>query len=525
MHETSPDDIADRLNMKGGVNVIVHRLNGKGRREIPVPNDAADFRLYLCTPDFIVACRTQVRLPKPEVSAAAGRRTVLLHVEHIEGLDRLYAVDPARERLCYREAIHITPRKWCVRGPYDTPGANDAVPAELLGICRDVVRRNNAPPAPESEPTGAALSRGHLAYLSLIEGHIATIDRHDAERIDEAEYHFVSLKPVTMKQYSNSNTYALQFTTDHRPPYAMGDYIRLRLDDTDEYEEDLPEHNVNVVGVDEGKVDYVLSIRATRQLNVHGATTGVVYQTRSNITVKKQRDALRSIRQGLSLNPHLLPCIVDGAFRPLGPELPIGDGILLKKAQREVLGRGPASDDIFLVMGPPGTGKTQTITELVRYYKSRRMRVLLTSKNNMAVDNVLIKLKPDADPNDPAALRMVRLGQRRISDDTIEYSIDAQATKLQQQIQERTQGAFEHLRLLSPLWAVAIERVDHLIRLRALMHETLAAAATADAALQALHDGMWEGYASLGPLGDEATTAYARATASGPRRRPRQGIH
>ena len=52
------------------------------------------------------------------------------------------------------------------------------------------------------------------------------------------------------------------------------------------------------------------------------------------------------------------------------------------------------NQNFFLIHGPPGTGKTTVITEIVRHLASRGEKVLITSHTNVAVDNVLENLFP-----------------------------------------------------------------------------------------------------------------------------------
>ena len=51
------------------------------------------------------------------------------------------------------------------------------------------------------------------------------------------------------------------------------------------------------------------------------------------------------------------------------------------------------SEDYTLILGMPGTGKTTTISCLVRLLVTLGRTVLLTSYTHSAVDNILLKLK------------------------------------------------------------------------------------------------------------------------------------
>lgn len=64
----------------------------------------------------------------------------------------------------------------------------------------------------------------------------------------------------------------------------------------------------------------------------------------------------------------------------------------LNQGQQEAVVSALEARDISLIHGPPGTGKTTTVVELIRQAVLRGKKVLLTASSNIAVDNVLEKL-------------------------------------------------------------------------------------------------------------------------------------
>ncbi|AKF04870.1 AAA domain-containing protein [Sandaracinus amylolyticus] len=91
----------------------------------------------------------------------------------------------------------------------------------------------------------------------------------------------------------------------------------------------------------------------------------------------------------------------------------------LEDDQRVAVQRALAARDLSLVLGPPGTGKTRTLTELVRQAVARGERVLVTAASHTAVDNLAERLV-DAGEN------VVRIGHpARVSPAMEERTLDA----------------------------------------------------------------------------------------------------
>ena len=91
----------------------------------------------------------------------------------------------------------------------------------------------------------------------------------------------------------------------------------------------------------------------------------------------------------------------------------------LNDSQRQAVRRAVGTDDVHLIHGPPGTGKTTTAIEILRQCVDRGASVLATAASNTAVDNVVALLaEQGAD--------VVRLGHpARVSSDLQAHTLDA----------------------------------------------------------------------------------------------------
>jgi DNA polymerase III delta prime subunit len=153
-----------------------------------------------------------------------------------------------------------------------------------------------------------------------------------------------------------------------------------------------------------------------------------------------QHQAIETIGEGEAQNPHILPLLVENTYQPYVPvnTMPDSDA-RLNAAQTEAFRRAIAARDVLLVLGPPGTGKTKTITEIARHHAMQQHnRVLVTSRTHRAVDNVLEHL--------PQELTLVRIGHEdRVSEQARAFLIDNQAQTLQRKILSKTEALYERL--------------------------------------------------------------------------------
>lgn len=78
------------------------------------------------------------------------------------------------------------------------------------------------------------------------------------------------------------------------------------------------------------------------------------------------------------------------AFHPIDNPRPLNP--TLNVSQLEAVRFALTADDLAILHGPPGTGKTTTVVELIRQITRNGQRVLAVAPSNIAVDNLLEKL-------------------------------------------------------------------------------------------------------------------------------------
>jgi len=90
----------------------------------------------------------------------------------------------------------------------------------------------------------------------------------------------------------------------------------------------------------------------------------------------------------------------------------------LNESQKEAIRFAMASPEVALIHGPPGTGKTHTLIELILQLVKRNLRVLVCGPSNISVDNIVERLAPHKVP-------IVRLGHpARLLPSVLSHSLE-----------------------------------------------------------------------------------------------------
>lgn len=86
----------------------------------------------------------------------------------------------------------------------------------------------------------------------------------------------------------------------------------------------------------------------------------------------------------------------------------------LNEWQQLAVKRAISCDFYSLIHGPPGTGKTKTVCEVIQQLCTRKKKVLVTAASNIAVDNIIERLEAMK-----STFKIVRIGNPTRS---LEYS-------------------------------------------------------------------------------------------------------
>ncbi len=198
----------------------------------------------------------------------------------------------------------------------------------------------------------------------------------------------------------------------------QGDLVSLSFQDSD-----LPKVRATLYDVDQFEITVALDgvppleepPTGKCQLDVLG----------SEATYKRMKKALASVQQAQKKDVARLREIFVGTEPAEFDKKPKVEFLneKLNTYQREAVAKAMAAQDVALIHGPPGTGKTTVLVEIVRQAVASGVRVLASAPSNIAVDNMLEKMLD-------TGLKVVRMGHpARILDSLRHATLSAQVAE------------------------------------------------------------------------------------------------
>lgn len=169
-----------------------------------------------------------------------------------------------------------------------------------------------------------------------------------------------------------------------------------------------------VITIDERQEDQASRLSAFSRL--------FVLKTTNTITCQRMESSLRKLAEFDSVpNNKIFQYLLNS--RPFIPQPPLSNVAFnngsLNEPQQDAI-RFALANDICIIHGPPGTGKTYTLVELIQQLCQRGQRILVCGPSNMAVDTILERLAKVLPGN-----QLLRIGHpARLLDTNLAHSLD-----------------------------------------------------------------------------------------------------
>lgn len=147
----------------------------------------------------------------------------------------------------------------------------------------------------------------------------------------------------------------------------------------------------------------------------------------NEVTYRRLKETLIQLSKGVQKGPaaDLIPVLFGER-----PPTVIKKGVTftpfnsnLDHSQKDAISKALSSKNVFLLHGPPGTGKTTTVVEIILQEVKRGSKILACAASNIAVDNIVERLVRHR-------VKLVRLGHpARLLPQVLDSALDAQVLK------------------------------------------------------------------------------------------------
>ncbi len=253
-----------------------------------------------------------------------------------------------------------------------------------------------------------------LVFKSIDEYKEYFLNLIELERKAEKEFHLQEIKNLTGKQRQARGRALINLKGKLFGKFL--DYLIYRFSFPEEKEHQIKVGDIVLVSKGEPlKMSVEATVSGVGKNFIEVMTKEKVFKSKryridlyvSDITFKRMKKAINNLE-----NSEFDPEIILGFKEPEIKKVHIKSE-KLNPSQNEALKLSFGSQ-LFLIHGPPGTGKTTTLAEVVRANLGKR--ILVVADSNVAIDNMLERLKDR---------KVVRIGHpAKIDSELLKHSLD-----------------------------------------------------------------------------------------------------
>jgi serine/threonine protein kinase len=158
------------------------------------------------------------------------------------------------------------------------------------------------------------------------------------------------------------------------------------------------------------------------------------------VALNRQRQAVQDVQNDKAARSDMRALLLDPSknAEPTAAEVTRW-GRDLDESKKNAIRLALGAPDLFVVHGPPGTGKTSLIAELVEQCLQRNptARVLIASQTNVAVDNALERLDRRGQEN---MVRLASADAMRVKDSVRHLLLDSQMKRWSHTVRKKAEG-------------------------------------------------------------------------------------
>src|SRR3989338_1147008 len=195
----------------------------------------------------------------------------------------------------------------------------------------------------------------------------------------------ISFKGTVEKIDEHNNILTIRLQSTKRP-YISKDSLILIKNDTPEI--------TNIDAIVEDFHNSSLKVKIDASPSQFENKRVVIDIESRNVVLKILHKIIENIKNGkISLdNERVLDFMINKRKPSYGSKESLFISKKINEDQKESVVSSIKARDFHLIIGPPGTGKTYVIEELIRQFTKRNQKLLVTAWTNLAVDNIIKRL-------------------------------------------------------------------------------------------------------------------------------------
>ena len=223
-------------------------------------------------------------------------------------------------------------------------------------------------------------------------------------------------KPTTVegiveKVDLSNNMLTIKLLADNHPDFSRGSLVLIK---------DQTPESIDIRATIKEIYNSNLKLELKAEASMFEDKKVIIDTERTNVILERLTNVISNIKEGKinSDNIRILDLLMNDSKPKYGKKSVHSVSRKLNDDQNEAVVNSINAEDFHLIIGPPGTGKTYVIEELIKQFLKRKQKTLITAWTNLAVDNIVKRLPKKEKKN------LIRIGPiDEVDSEVKEFSI------------------------------------------------------------------------------------------------------
>ncbi|MEK6969206.1 MAG: AAA domain-containing protein [Nanoarchaeota archaeon] len=194
-----------------------------------------------------------------------------------------------------------------------------------------------------------------------------------------------TVKGIVEKIDLSNNVLTIRLLANHNPNFSRGSPVLIK--------EDSPE-SIDIRATIKEAYNSNVKLEIKTDLSMFEDKKIVIDTEKTNVILERLKNVINNIKEGKinTDNIRILDFLINNNKPRYSQKKVSFISKNLNDDQKESVINSINAEDFHLIIGPPGTGKTYVIGELIKQFAKRKQKTLITAWTNLAVDNVIKRL-------------------------------------------------------------------------------------------------------------------------------------